>query len=113
MNQSKNPFSSIPASQPLRGHTPQQGNAGAQQPVMGKNAQRQVWEKKAGTYTLPPQGALSNKNNTPAASLRTRQQPEGFPSHMLFTCQTRGRACGAVLAVFGANTAVWAKQATG
>lgn len=80
---------------------------------MRKNAQKQGWEKKAGTYTLPHQGALNNENNTPAASLHTRQQPEDFPSHMLFTCQTRGRARGAVLAVFDANTAVWAKQTTG
>lgn len=34
-------------------------------------------------------------------------------SQMLFTCQTRGPAGGGILALFSANTAVWAKQTMG
>ena len=44
--------------------------------------------------------------STPGSSL------EDVPSQMLFTRQTGGRARGGVLAVSGANTAVWAKQMT-
>lgn len=79
---------------------------------MGKNAQKQGWEKKAGMYTFPHQGALNNENNTPCASLQPGSSLRISPPTCCLHVRQEACARGAVLAVFGANTAVWAKQTT-
>lgn len=63
-------------------------------------------------YTLPYQGAPNNENNTLSASLTPGSSLRLSPPTCCLHVRQEANARGAVLAVFGANTAVWAKQTT-